>query len=109
MLQTRRLSAWLINIISHQRLNVEHLIVKLCEYTEKNLIETTTAPSAQTQYCSHTKNQISSLKVNKTTLLENKELFSQWLVGFTDGDGTFSVARQNGTWSLIFKLGQKHL
>ena len=123
MLQTRRLSAWLINIISHQRLNVEHLIVKLCKSTprvfhyvrstsgtsqgiEKNLIETTTAPSAQTQYCPYAKNNKSSLRVNKTTLLENKELFSQWLVGFTDGDGTFSIARQNGTWSLIFKLGQ---
>lgn len=155
MLQTWRLSAWLINIISHQRLNVEHLIVKLCESNfqtlrvrksnrsfwqsqkpinflrkfigvvnlfknkfttffkfvnlkkaEKNLIETTTAPSAQTQYSSYAKNNKSSLRVNKTTLLENKELFSQWLVGFTDGDGTFSIARQNGTWSLIFKLGQ---
>jgi hypothetical protein len=147
MLQTRRLSAWLINIISHQRLNVEHLIVKLCKSNfqtlrvrksnrraEKNLIETTTAPSvrscsinyvgatapkfeaiapirsysfkAQTQYSSYAKNNKSSLRVNKTTLLENKELFSQWLVGFTDGDGTFSIARQNGTWSLIFKLGQ---
>ena len=31
MLQTRRLSAWLITIFSHQRLNVEHLIAKLCE------------------------------------------------------------------------------
>ena len=133
MLQTRRLSAWLIKIISHQRLNVEHLIVKptqlrwvalyflmgfkalalkssqkvgVCKSTEKNLIETTTAPSAQTQYSSYAKNNKSSLRVNKTTLLENKELFSQWLVGFTDGDGTFSIARQNGTWSLIFKLGQ---
>ena len=104
MLQTRRLSAWLINIISHQRLNVEHLIVKLCKSTEKNLIETTIAE--QTQYSSYAKNNKSSLSVNKTTLLENKELFSQWLVGFTDGDGTFSIARQNGTWSLIFKLGQ---
>jgi hypothetical protein len=70
------------------------------------LIETTTAPSAQTQYSSYAKNNKSSLRVNKTTLLENKELFLQWLVGFTDGDGTFSIARQNGTWSLIFKLGQ---
>ena len=104
MLQTRRLSAWLINIISHQRLNVEHLIVKLCKSTEKILIETTTAE--QSQYSSYAKNNKSSLSVNKTTLLENKELFSQWLVGFTDGDGTFSIARQNGTWSLIFKLGQ---
>ena len=75
MLQTRRLSAWLINIISHQRLNVEHLIVKLCKSTEKNLIETTIAE--QTQYSSYAKNNKSSLSVNKTTLLENKELFSQ--------------------------------
>jgi hypothetical protein len=106
LLQTWRLSAWLINIISHQRLNVEHLIVKLCESTEKILIDNTTAPSAQTPYSSYAKNNKSSLRVNKTTLLENKELFSQWLVGITDGAGTFSIARQNGTWSLIFKLGQ---
>ena len=68
------------------------------------MILTTTAEQAQ--YSSYAKNNKSSLSVNKTTLLENKELFSQWLVGFTDGDGTFSIARQNGTWSLIFKLGQ---
>ena len=113
MLQTRRLPAWLITIISHQRLNVEHLIVKLCKsgaavaVAMKEKIETTTAE--QTQYSSYAQNNKSSFpeaSVNKTTLLENKELFSQWLVGFTDGDGTFSIARQNGTWSLIFKLGQ---
>ena len=27
-------------------------------------------------------------------------------MGFTDGDGCFSIARQNGKWSLIFKIGQ---
>ena len=75
MLQTRRLSAWLIFFINHQRLNVEHLIVKLCKSTENNLIDTTTAE--QTQYSSYAKNNKSSLRVNKTTLLENKELFSQ--------------------------------
>nr|AYE93279.1 LAGLIDADG homing endonuclease [Termitomyces sp.] len=37
---------------------------------------------------------------------KNKELFYQWLVGFTDGDGTFSIAHQNGKWSLAFKLSQ---
>lgn len=104
MLQTRRLSAWLIIFINHQRLNVEHLIVKLCKSTEKNLIFSTTAE--QTQYSSYAKNNKSSFLVNKKTLLENKELFSQWLVGFTDGDGTFSIQRQNKTWSLIFKLSQ---
>ena len=103
MLQTRRLSAWLKYIFSHQRLNVEHLIAKLCESKENSPI---TAPFSQSQSSPHTKNQISSLRVNKTTFLENKEIFSQWLVGFTDGDGTFSIARQNDTWALEFKLGQ---
>jgi len=33
-------------------------------------------------------------------------MFYEWLVGFTDGDGSFSVVRQNNSWSLIYKLGQ---
>jgi len=37
MLQTRRLSAWVVNIITHQRLNVEHLITKLIESTDFSL------------------------------------------------------------------------
>lgn len=36
----------------------------------------------------------------------NKKLFFQWLVGFTDGDGTFSISNNNGKWSLIYKLSQ---
>lgn len=44
--------------------------------------------------------------LSKQTLTQNKELFYQWLVGFTDGDGTFSIAYQNGKWSLSFKLSQ---
>lgn len=50
----------------------------------------------------------SKLTNNITTqaLNQNKELFYQWLVGFTDGDGTFSIAYQNGKWSLAFKLSQ---
>jgi len=33
-------------------------------------------------------------------------MFYQWLVGFTDGDGSFSVIRQKNSWSLVYKLGQ---
>lgn len=34
-------------------------------------------------------------------------LFNQWLVGFTDGDGTFSMTQgQNGSWQFTFKLTQ---
>ena len=36
----------------------------------------------------------------------NKILFEQWLVGMTDGDGTFSIVRQNGKWSLAYKIAQ---
>ena len=38
----------------------------------------------------------------------NKE-FNEWLVGFTDGQGTFTMDRQkNGTkWGLVYKVSQK--
>src|ERR1700754_1260158 len=45
--------------------------------------------------------------ITKQAINQNKELFYQWLVGFTDGDGTFSIAYQNGKWSLAFKLSQQ--
>ena len=70
--------AW-VTMFTHQRLNIEH---------PSNLVE------VNTQH-------------NTTQLLtQNKELFYQWLVGFTDGDGCFSIAYQNGKWSLSFKLSQ---
>jgi hypothetical protein len=50
----------------HQRLNVEHLISK-----------------------------IPNCNINKNSINENKEIFHQWLVGFTDGEGTFSIVHQN--------------
>ena len=43
---------------------------------------------------------------NKNLLSQNKNIFYQWLVGFTDGDGTFSISNQNNKWSLAFKIGQ---
>jgi hypothetical protein len=44
--------------------------------------------------------------ITTQALNQNKELFYKWLVGFTDGDGTFSIAHQNGKWSLAFNLSQ---
>lgn len=32
--------------------------------------------------------------------------FKEWLVGFTDSHGTFSIAHQNGKWSLVYKIAQ---
>ena len=81
MLLTWGQFAW-VKFTTHQRLNVEH-------------------PSGLTKP-SLTNN------ITKQTLRsnQNKELFYQWLVGFTDGDGTFSIIHQNGKWSLTFKLSQ---
>lgn len=78
MLITVRQFAWINNLyLFHQRLYVGHLI-------------------------SH----FSTVPTNKNTLQNNKEIFYQWLVGFTDGDGTFSINSQNNSWSLTFKLSQ---
>jgi LAGLIDADG endonuclease len=73
--------AWIINFIIHQRLNVEH-------------------PS---------KFNNGIIKHNNLTcasLSKNKILFYQWLVGFTDGVGNFSITYQNSKWSLTYKLSQ---
>ena len=76
-LLTRRQSAWLTNFsVNHQRLNVEHL------------------------------NPLLNVNINKTGISENKEIFYHWLVGFTDGDGTFSITRQNNKRSFCYKLDQ---
>lgn len=48
-----------------------------------------------------------NIHMSTQALNKNKELFYQWLIGFTDGDGTFSIAHQNGKWSLAFKLSQQ--
>lgn len=44
--------------------------------------------------------------MNKNSLSENKEIFFKWLVGFTDGNGTFYINKKNNKWSLTFKLSQ---
>jgi hypothetical protein len=36
----------------------------------------------------------------------NEEWFLQWLVGLTDGDGSFSILRQGDKWNLTFKISQ---
>lgn len=37
---------------------------------------------------------------------QDKSWFEQWLVGMTDGDGTFHISYQNGKWNLTYKLSQ---
>ena len=66
---------------AHQRLNVEHP-------NNNNLFD-------------HSKS------INRFKYHENKDNFHQWLVGFTDGDGSFSIVRvAEGKWTLFFKLTQ---
>lgn len=78
--------AWVLTKLmfsTHQRLNVEH--------PNNNLFD-------------HSKS-INRFKYVACT--ENKDNFHQWLVGFTDGDGSFSIVRvAEGKWTLFFKLTQ---
>ena len=48
-------------------------------------------------------------RLNEEHLIEknnNRSSFEQWLVGFTDGDGNFSITNQGDKWGLSFKLAQ---
>lgn len=76
--------AWEQNVLmlnSHQRLNVEHPNnIKIYDH---------------------------SRSINRFKYNEDQDNFHQWLVGFTDGDGSFSVIRSaEGKWTLFFKLTQ---
>jgi len=43
----------------------------------------------------------------KAVLSKNtKNWFEQWLVGVIDGDGSFTVSKSNGKWTLFFKIAQ---
>lgn len=43
-------------------------------------------------------------RLNKEYFKNNKIWFEQWLVGITDGYGTFHIAYQNGKWNLVYKI-----
>lgn len=46
-------------------------------------------------------------RLNKEYLGNNKNnraWFQQWLVGITDGDGSFHLSNSNGKWSLVYKI-----
>ena len=44
-------------------------------------------------------------RLNKEYLVKNnKTWFEQWLVGITDGEGTFGFYYQNGKWILVYKI-----
>ena len=94
-MEITRLVKFIFVNFSHQRLYVEHLIynffsgLKILSKVYVNKIIT-----------------LKNVSVNKNSISENKELFYQWLVGFTDGDGSFSIIRQNNKWNLTYKIGQ---
>ena len=83
-------SAWLLSRFkfnNHQRLNVEQ--------PKKNFI----------LIHNHSNN------INRSKLYNQKENFYQWLVGFTDGDGCFTISRSiahnyKPKWNLFYKIGQ---
>ena len=51
------------------------------------------------------KNFVIHQRLNKEYLEKNeKQWFEQWLVGITDGEGTFGFYKQNGKWILVYKI-----
>jgi hypothetical protein len=59
--------------------------------------------NTETYIPSETKREI----FKETKNIKNTKVwFEQWLIGFTDGDGSFTITQSNGKWSLYFKLAQ---
>ncbi len=51
------------------------------------------------------KNYFYHQRLNKEYLNKNSKIwFEQWLVGMTDGDGTFHTSYHNGKWNLVYKI-----
>jgi hypothetical protein len=93
-----------------QRLNVRHLKFNLIKdyfnspnYGSRSIASLTThiTYGAPTFLLPQGRPQL-----NKYTLIENKNIFYQWLVGFTDGDGTFSVSISNNKTTFIYQIAQ---
>lgn len=107
LLLTWRQFAWIKRLnpnFIYQRLNVGHLIsyFTICSLNKGSLA----SPLVDRQPSTKEFKGRGVMTMNKNILSENKEVFYQWLVGFTDGDGTFSIVRQNDKWSLTFKISQ---
>lgn len=53
-----------------------------------------------------TKNYLTLSHQRLNVMQPKDEWFFQWLVGMTDGDGSFSILRQGNKWNLTFKITQ---
>lgn len=63
------------------------------------------------QFASINKNKLIVQRLNinsksKDLNVEQLDWFHQWLVGFTDGVGSFTLSKSNNKWQLIFKISQ---
>lgn len=82
----------------HQRLNVEPL-VNCCTQREKK--------ESSHFFLLLNKLDASSKNQNSEDVKCRAGLFNEWLVGFTDGDGTFSMTKgKNGSYQFTFKITQ---
>lgn len=85
--------AWYIILnIYHQRLSVNS------KFTNKNKYQNNDNDTEINKVC--------DLSVNLNVRDPKDDSFKKWLVGFTDGDGTFIIYKTRNTYSLAYKLGQ---
>lgn len=76
------INKWLYHLLIHQRLNIGHFT--------KYFYSSFPDPNGRGSINNY-----------------NRESFYKWLVGFTDGDGSFSIFRsKDNKWTLFFKIGQ---
>ncbi len=109
MLLTWGQFAW-VKFITHQRLNVEHptnlTIINLDSAAPALALPSPKQKGRGGAKAGEAADTTNKINITVIALKQKKELFYQWLVGFTDGVGTFTITYQNKKWSLVFKLSQ---
>jgi len=90
----QKLIIWILNISILNLVN-STLITSLIKFASFHLLQRL-----------NERRNINTVTKNSKFNNPDKNKFYQWLVGFTDGDGSFSVIYQGGSWNLVFKIGQ---
>lgn len=84
-----------------------NLNISTRQYAWEHNILSSSQQRLNVEYPSNIKLYDHSKSINKFKYNENNNNFHQWLVGFTDGDGSFSIIRvAEGKWTLFLKLTQ---
>lgn len=96
-----------IKLFSMRRLiQVLYFMIHVARYTCR-ILSCVKILAARIKYAwVHTFTSSTHQRLNKENLNNERDIFENWLVGVTDGDGTFNIYNKDNKWNLAFKIDQ---